>query len=77
MGKPSYIHCPKCGFQGESVHYFKMHPIEVLIAALMTAMLYFIINVVTNPRACPQCGNHRKLEKLQSPPPAIPFRRTA
>lgn len=61
------IRCPKCGFEGESVHYFKMHTTEVIIAALMTAMLYFIINLVTNPRACPQCGNHRNLQKLTAP----------
>jgi DNA-directed RNA polymerase subunit RPC12/RpoP len=64
----TYIRCTKCGYEGESVHYFKMHPIEVLIAALFTAMLYFIINLVTNARACPQCGNHRALVKLARPP---------
>ena len=75
MSKLQYIHCPKCGYQGESVHYFKMHMLEVIIAAALTAMLYFIINLVTNPRACPQCGNHRGLQKLTSLAPPVPLRR--
>ena len=72
MAKLDYIRCPKCGFQGQSVHYFKMHTIEVIIAAMLTAMMYFIINLITNPRACPQCGNHRSLQPLN--PPAGPTR---
>ena len=71
MSKLQYIHCPKCGYEGESVHYFKMHLLEVLIASLLTALLYFIINIVTNARACPQCGNHRKLQPV-GPPGARP-----
>ena len=71
MSKLQFIRCPKCGYQGESVHYFKMHMLEVIIAALLTAMLYFIINLVTNPRACPQCGNHRNLQPIAPGTPSV------
>ena len=68
-----YIRCPKCGFEGESVSYFSKHIAEVVIAALLTALLYFVINLATDPRACPVCGNHRKLEKLPTPPDTTDF----
>ena len=56
------IQCPKCGFRGTSVHYFNEHPIEVVIAFFLTVGIYFIMNI--NVRACPECGNHRGLLKL-------------
>jgi DNA-directed RNA polymerase subunit RPC12/RpoP len=59
-----HIRCPECGYEGESIHYFRKHPLRTLVISLATALLYFIIYVASDPRACPRCGNHRGLKPV-------------
>ena len=57
------IKCPKCNFEGKSVHYFEKNLVEfIAVAIIRLSILYTIFNF--NSRACPNCGNHKRLTKI-------------